>query len=1778
MKKLFSIALVLVMLLSCAALAEAPITLTYGQTVELPTEVTLKGYDFVGYRYTDENGMARTLTAGEDGKITLTYNKLVNSTLNAIWTAKTYSVTLVKNNGEQNATITVAFDAVPVLPTLTKTGHTFAGWKIGAADGVDFASAKYDATYTTIVATWTPNVYTITYNFKGGEVSEAGDATAIYGQAYVLPTLVKEGYHYVWTLNGVEFVKGATFTYTQNLSLVADWTANTYEVTLVKNNGEEDAKVTATYGQMLALPTNLTKVGYKSYVWRVNAVDGGEYNANAPYAETQAITLYADWTPATYTITYITNGGSELEDQTVTYGEEYELGETNREHYNFGGWKKGSVDFVPEKTYTEIDNLVLTAQWNPIIYEITLIKANGEQNETIEVAFDAVPVLPDVTKTGHTFAGWKKNTVDGDSYVSAKYDVSFTTLVATWTANKYTLTVYGWEEAKVEEVTFGASYAVPSPSYEQNSDEMKALFDAKVGEGKAWATFTGYTIKNDNNEDVPFTAYTGTYNWGKNVTIYPVKTDNTATYDKWIVTFHYGDNSKTVEIAKADAAEGIPAGQYPVAKTGYQIGAWHVGSLEGAAYVAGALESNLDLYATYEPIQYTITLKLTAEGEAVDTVNVCYDAVPVLPTANKDGYTFNYWTVDGDEYVLGAYKWTENKTFVADFSAKTYTITYLTDGGFAITQQNVTYGEVYALGTTTKTGYNFNVWKLNNKDGATFEKEEDEKYARTENLILFATWTPKTYTVTLVKDNGDENAELTATYGQVLEIPSFTKTGYTRTALKINDAMTGDPYNTAAAYEIDEDITLYAVWSANTYTITYVTHGGTSITDQNVTYGAAYTLNTTTRDGYEFNVWKIGSQAGDTFVKNANYDLASDLELHATWTPHVHKITVVKNNGDANAEVDATYDSVPDVVTPERTGYTFTGWKISTESGAAFDATAAYTFDYPITIVATWNARTFTITIDENGGNDVANVTATYGQVPVLPAIVRTGYSLVGWKVEDEAFDATAPFAFTDDITIVALWEVNTYTIHYVNVGEDEDWDSQQVTFGDLYDLKELSKFGYTLVSYTYNNEVVTSTTNIEYTQGSDITYYVTWAVREIEKADNFFTEGEVTVLLTGLTYTPKAGYAVTGGETYYQKTAVDTIKPIAPGEFTMVLTNVNNSEDVINKQVKIAYSLSSIFAGSDYNSMMSTSTANGTFQQANVKEDYVMDVGMNNYKPDLTIKSDAYYNLTMEEANIVYIVKDGENDVTSSVTYADGAFNFGSDLLNKTLTLTMQSKYDLYSTPLSVTMKVNVNDGVNVYTNLDLKAKYADLTVKKINILRNIKAQLVASDYISGYGESYGNVSVFTDPKDIAGSTTLMTNVNLGAPINDFSHGVYTRITSNPNDEIILNGNYFSIDGSSLPYINNSVDKYGAGGSDFTVGAGYRIADVQIGMFLYRIAVVNPANGNTIKAFKNNDGKGATISNLRIEGNNIYDQIALQNLNDGNSNHLLKMSAAYIGIVVRGGTMNMDNVSIRNTAMGFMLAGDVSGYEKPGVVDGDKEGQPQDGEKQATQFFGNHLIIDNSWANSIYAWDLCVVNLKNSKIGQSSGAAIHVDDRPRGGSTRYDGTTPVTPSWLGYSDLQTELVMDIYTAGNINNWVSGQEAWFIAYGKAELALQIQQLVDGGVKSATGNTMTILKQATINGTPTNLMNFAILINEAGNGWSDAERKNDKQGGSSAALQTYSYNGSQLFYGDTTELGAIGSGQAQSRPFTFASTQPLDGTPTGAIKLLLPIYYNAEVAA
>ena len=312
------------------------------------------------------------------------------------WTAPTYAVTLNTNGGTINNGNVTGYTygvgaALPAADDMTYTGHTFKGWydnenltgsPVTAIGGAETGNKEY-------WAKWEIDQYTITFDTNGG--SEIAPITQDYGTEIAAPdNPTRKGY----TFKGWDKEIPKTMP-ADNITVKAQWEINQYTIAFDTNGGSEIDSITQDYGTEITVPDNPTRKGYTFKGW------DKEIPETMP---AENITVKAQWEINQYTITFDTNGGSEIAPITQDYGTEITAPDNpTRKGYTFKGWDKEIPKTMPA------ENITVKAQWEINQYTITFDTNGGSEIAPITQDYGTKITAPDnPTRKGYTFKGWDK--------------------------------------------------------------------------------------------------------------------------------------------------------------------------------------------------------------------------------------------------------------------------------------------------------------------------------------------------------------------------------------------------------------------------------------------------------------------------------------------------------------------------------------------------------------------------------------------------------------------------------------------------------------------------------------------------------------------------------------------------------------------------------------------------------------------------------------------------------------------------------------------------------------------------------------------------------------------------------------------------------------------------------------------------------------------------------------------------------------------------------------------------------------------------------------------------------------------------------------------------------------------------------------------------------------------------------------------------------------------------------------------------------------------------
>lgn len=690
-------------------------------------------------------------------------------------------------------------------------------------------------------------------------------------------------------------------------------------------------------------------------------------------------------------------------------------------------------------------------------------------------------------------------------------------------------------------------------------------------------------------------------------------------------------NKGTVSPAGQTIEHGKNATVTASPKAAYNFAGWYNGTtrVSTSASYTFAVTSNISLTAKFTIKTFTTTTANTTGGTAsVNKSSVSYDGSAIWTATPNTGYHFTKWSNDATANPLTVSNIKANTHITPVFTINTYRVTWNVNGGNALDPAyvNKTHGSTLGIlptptrNSTAEYSYTFAGWFTAATDGTQISSSTTV----TKDVTYYAHWTATkcSYTATFNGNGGStpSPSSITKEYNTALgTLPTCSRTGYT--FLGWYTASSGGT-KISTTTVVTKDITYYAQWSINSYTLTFNPNGGTvTPTSKDLEYNSAYgTLPTPTRVSdaqytYTFAGWYTAATGG-TQVTTTTKMAAKDTTIYAHWTSNTRSYTVSYQTtyGTLNrTSQSVAYNSRGSctLTMPNNTAeftYTFVGWYTAANGGGT-KVGSELTLETPaikgtVTYYAyvTRSTKSYTHTFNANGGGTVspATITKAYNTaLGTLPTVSRTGYTFVGWfdtSAASGGTQATTATKVTGTKTWYARWSINSYTFTFDANGGNTP---SSITITKEYNTNvgtlptctrnENNAATYTFVGWfdipnSSGGTQLTTTTKVI----SNKTWYARWIV-----IDKTYT----------LTITAGTGGTVSGGGTYAYNTKV-TIKAIANSGYHFVKWSDGNTNATREVTVTGDVTYTATFAQDPYLNLDKTSLefeASGGTQTVNV-------------------------------------------------------------------------------------------------------------------------------------------------------------------------------------------------------------------------------------------------------------------------------------------------------------------------------------------------------------------------------------------------------------------------------------------------------------------------------------------------------------------------------------------------------------------------------------------------
>ena len=399
----------------------------------LPSALYRLGYNITGWN-TLANGTGTAYALGA----TFTY-PAQSTNLYAQWEVAPRVVTFNANGGTGSLAQQSSTTATTLTlnnSNITKVGYSFNGWNtLPNGTGTAYAngaSFPFSAS-ATLYAQWGVAAKTVTFDANGGTGSIAAQSSAAAANLTSNTSSIgRTGYSFNgWNTlangTGTAYANSASFPFSANTTLYAQWTANSNVVTYDSHGGSAVADGSfVTGGSIASLPAAPTRAGYTFSGWFAAATGGSALtNGYAPGA-TSSITLHAQWSGANNTVAYDSHGGSAVADGSfVTGGSISSLpAAPTRAGYTFSGWfaaANGGSALSDGYSPNVATGVTIHAQWaglnNVITYESHGGSTVANGSFVTGDSSASLPAAP--TRAGYTFQGWFMAQAGGTALNSA---------------------------------------------------------------------------------------------------------------------------------------------------------------------------------------------------------------------------------------------------------------------------------------------------------------------------------------------------------------------------------------------------------------------------------------------------------------------------------------------------------------------------------------------------------------------------------------------------------------------------------------------------------------------------------------------------------------------------------------------------------------------------------------------------------------------------------------------------------------------------------------------------------------------------------------------------------------------------------------------------------------------------------------------------------------------------------------------------------------------------------------------------------------------------------------------------------------------------------------------------------------------------------------------------------------------------------------------------------------------------------------------------------------
>lgn len=785
------------------------------------------------------------------------------------YTRNSYNLTYVLNNGEDNKTSEVRYEA-DITNTPSQTGYAFAGWYTDEALTQPYVQTTMPAHDLTLYAKWEAGMKTYQVrhyqqsigNSEQYDLAETETVTAKTGEHLTLAVKAYEGFTAPKPVS-YDVVDDGEITYVDY-----KYTRDRHQVTIHYNNGNDSETKELAYGEKWEEKPD--HAGYAFAGWYTDAEFKKAFDGVVPDRD---ITLYAKW-----------------DVQSVNYTVKHCLQNANDDGYSLGAQENFNADTdtvvtpevknfdgftAPEKQQVTVEGdgrTTVIYRYTRNVHTLTLKNYDGKTDKTVEARYEMS--IPKPTRAGYAFAGWYTDAKCTKEYKANMPDQDLT-LYAKWEANIVNYVVEHYQQ-NVQ----GDGYTLKESSHARAAVDSEVTPEVMKYKGFEEPKTEKVTISGDGQTTVK-------YYYKRNV--------HTVTFDADSGTFAAekgGDDSKIVVTGRYGANITVPKAP---ARTGYQFLGWD----EDVEMTIP--DKDLTYKAQWLKMEYTLQFK-TGGGTTIEPIKGNYgDKINAPENPTRKGYIFKNWSENGKKVDnLPTTMPAESHIYTAIWERETYQITYDLNGGSMKSGEKnpTTYNvdtTVFKLKNPVRAGYTFTGWSGTEITGVS--DNVSVKQGSIEKREYKANWRENTYQITFILSGTEAKGSMAAKTVNYTENVTLPKCGFTCKGHSFKRWYTVDKKGKKTYYSDRQKVskltdvnggvvTLYPEWEANVYNVTFDYGDGRAKTVRKTKYGDKYQFpSDPTRYGWEFKGWKKegANTAFDMSTKELQLQDAKNITLYASW-------------------------------------------------------------------------------------------------------------------------------------------------------------------------------------------------------------------------------------------------------------------------------------------------------------------------------------------------------------------------------------------------------------------------------------------------------------------------------------------------------------------------------------------------------------------------------------------------------------------------------------------------------------------------------------------------------------------------------------------------------------------------------------------------------------------------------------------------------------------------------------------------------------------------------